>query len=100
MFSFGVVFQNDRISLSDSNSFNVGSIEDCIELLDSKVKSMKKISQFFVDIALQSLEIQKYKYSVQAIAAVVVSRKILNIEPTWNPKLGEITKTKFEDIEE
>lgn len=69
-------------------------------MIESKIKSMKKIAQFFVDIALQSLEIQKYKYSVQAIAAVVVSRKILNIEPTWNPKLGEITKTKFEEIEE
>lgn len=68
--------------------------------MESKIKSVKKFSEFFVDIAFQSLEIQQYRYSIQALASIIAARKTLNIEPAWNDKYTIISGYKFEDIEE
>lgn len=54
----------------------------------------------FTDIALQSMEIQQYTYSVQAVASCVAARRAKNIKPVWNPRLGEVSGYAFEDIED
>ena len=94
LLSLGLIFEDDSCDkplsskdiLSDSNK--------------SRVQSLQKFSEFFVDIAFQSLEIQQYKYSIQAVASIVAARKTLSIDPIWNPKLETITGYQFSEIEE
>lgn len=52
-----------------------------------KAKSLRMYTEMFTDIALQSMELQKYKYSVQAVSAVVAARKAKNVLPEWNNRL-------------
>jgi hypothetical protein len=100
LLSFGVVFDDDVFKLSSSTPKNLESIGECIQILNGKVKSVKKFAVFFVDIGIQSLEIQKHKFSVQAVASVVAARKVLHIEPLWNDQLEQISGLKFKDVEE
>lgn len=94
---YGCIFRDDKLT---SIPVKFTTEIEIIDLLSSKLKSMKKFSEFFVDIALQSLEVQKFSYSIQAVASIVAARKTLGIKPTWNPKIGSITGYTFEEIEE
>ncbi|CAI2363042.1 unnamed protein product [Moneuplotes crassus] len=62
-----------------------------------KLKQMNKFSEFFMDIAYQSLELQKYKFSIQAIASLIAARKILGIKPMWDKSLESFTKYQYKD---
>ena len=53
----------------------------------------------FTDISLQSMELQQYDYSVQAVASVVAARKAKGICPEWSPRLEEISGYCFGDVE-
>jgi hypothetical protein len=59
-----------------------------------------KFSEFFVDIAYQSLDIQQFKYSIQALASIVAARRALNIDPIWNTRLTQISGYSYDDIED
>lgn len=87
LLTFGVVFTTDKFSFKPSST-NPSSPEQTIE---NKIKSVRKYTEFFTDMALQSFECQKYKYSIQALSAVVAARKICKIEPVWNEELQRIT---------
>lgn len=81
LLSNGVIFDDDIISEKARTGSSIINSKD-------KNKPVRKFAEFFMDIALQSFELQKYKYSVQAMASIVAARRTLNIEPAWNPKLN------------
>lgn len=81
LLSNGVIFDDDIISEKTRTGSSIINSKD-------KSKPIRKFAEFFMDIALQSFELQKYKYSVQAMASIVAARKTLNIEPAWNPRLN------------
>lgn len=64
------------------------------------MRSLRKFSEFFTDIAFQSLDMQQYKYSIQALSSLIAARKILNIEPAWNDSYTKATGYMFSDVEE
>lgn len=99
---FGVIFEDDEVNESSFKVYNANKNVDpnSKSTLESKIKSVKKFAEFFVDIAFQSLDIQQYKYSIQALASVIAARKTFNIEPTWNDKYTAISGYTFSDIEE
>lgn len=68
-----------------------------ISMSKEKLKQMNKFAEFFMDIAFQSLELQKHSFSVQAIASVMASRKVLGIKPLWSKDLESFTKYKYKD---
>jgi len=70
------------------------------ELLKEKQTQSKKFAEFFMDIVFQSLELQKYKFSIQAVSAVVATRKVLNIKPLWSENIQKFTKYEYEDIKD
>ena len=73
----GIVFSNDKI---------LSSGEDEFQSMDQKtLKSAKKHSEFFADLAMQEYEFQlTYKPSVIAIACIVCARQVSKIYPEWN----------------
>jgi hypothetical protein len=89
----GVIFDDDTLPKHPVNKSD--------NIINSKNKNIpvKKFAEFFMDIALQSLELQKYKYSLQAMASIVAARRTLNIDPVWNPKLNiTINASKFDEF--
>lgn len=96
LLAFGVYFDDDEFEKPPSTKDVLKGVDPHM----SRVQSIQKFSEFFVDIAFESLEIQQFKYSVQAVASLVAARRTLCIEPTWNPKLQEITGYSFSDVEE
>ena len=63
------------------------------------LKSLRMYVEMFTDLALQSMEMQQYRYSVQAVASVVAARKAKGIKTEWSPRLLEITGLKWEQVE-
>lgn len=61
------------------------------------VQSIKKYAEFFWDIAIQSHEIQKFKYSIQGLYAVLAAREVLGVKPIWNIQLDHFTCLHKED---
>lgn len=55
-------------------------------------------AEMFTDISLQSMELQQFTYSKQALAAVVAARKVKNLSD-WTHHLEQISGYKFKDIE-
>lgn len=53
-----------------------------------------------MDIAFQSLELQKYSFSVQAVSSVISARKVLGLKPLWSKDLENFTKIKLKDCKE
>lgn len=99
--SYGVIFNDDTLATGTLGGKEAEYTEsDVLDVIHSKIKSVKKFSDFYVDMVMESLDAQQYKYSVQALAAVIAARRTLNIEPTWNPKFTRITGYNFEDVEE
>jgi hypothetical protein len=64
------------------------------------LKSIRMYVEMFTDLALQSMEMQQYKYSVQAVASVVAARKAKGIKTEWSPRLMEITGMNWDQIQE
>jgi len=65
-----------------------------------KWNQAKKFAEFFMDIGFQSLELQKYKFSIQAMAAVLATRKVLGIKPIWNTRFQIFTNYMYEDVKD
>lgn len=70
LLSFGIVFSDDPIPKSAE--------------ISRFLKSVWMYMEMFTDIALQSMEIQQYSYSVQSVASCVAARWAKNIKPVWN----------------
>ena len=49
------------------------------EQLNKTVQAIRKYTEFFADIAIQSYEIQKFKYSIQGLYAILAAREVLGI---------------------
>ena len=94
LLTLGLIFEDDNFDKSQSSK------DIWTDSNKARIQSLQKFSEFFVDIAFQSLEIQQYKYSIQAVASIAAARKTLSIEPIWNPQLEKITGFKFSEVEE
>lgn len=68
------------------------------EIDEKTLKSVKKHSEFFADLAIQEYEISRlFKPSVIAISCIVLARKMSRIIPEWNSVgLEELTDYTFE----
>ena len=47
------------------------------EQLNKTIQAIRKYAEFFADIAIQSFEIQKFKYSIQGLYAMLAAREVL-----------------------
>ncbi len=68
--------------------------------LDKTIDSVQRYSEFFIDICVQSKEIQKFSYSVQAVYSILAAREIVGVEPIWNPQLDSFTGLRRSQIED
>ena len=106
LLTFGVVFTDDEVKYKLSQYANKNldqggdSNRDTPDVLAHKLKSVRKYCEFFTDMAIQSLDIQQYEYSVQALAAVVAARRICGIKPIWSRHFEDITGYDYTQIEE
>jgi len=89
--SFGIFWDSDKIDKRRKS---------CFYSQKEKVKKLNKFAEFFMDIAFQSLELQEFKFSIQASAAIIAARKIQSIKPLWSQKLEKFTKYKFCEVKE
>ncbi|CAI2361253.1 unnamed protein product [Moneuplotes crassus] len=85
---------------SESSNTTVKSQKVSPPLSFEKMKQLNKFSEFFMDIAFQSLELQKYQFSVQAVSAVTSARKVLGLKPLWSKDIENFTKIKLIDCKE
>lgn len=78
LLTFGILFSDETLpaGTTDTPKF---------------VKSLRMYTEMFTDIALQSMDVQQYSYSVQAIASVVAARKAKKMKDEWSPWLSQIT---------
>jgi len=53
-----------------------------------------------LDLALLDHEFVHYRPSIVASAAMLISRKMLLLQPSWPPHLQELTGYSFEDVED
>ena len=67
--------------------------------VDQKVlRSIRRYTEFFADLALQDYSIVQYKPSIISVACVLCSRRTNRIKPMWNPFLKELTGYEFNDV--
>ena len=69
LLTLGLIFEDDNFDKSQSSK------DIWADSNKARIQSLQKFSEFFVDIAFQSLEIQQYKYSIQAVASIAAARK-------------------------
>lgn len=65
---------------------------------DKTLRSVKKHSEFFVDLAIQEYELNKtFRPSVVAISSIFCARKVSKIIPEWNNTgLEELTDYTYD----
>lgn len=68
------------------------------EQLVKTVQAIRKYTEFFADIAIQSYEIQKFKYSIQGLYAILAAREVLWIKPVWNKQFDSFTNLHKHEI--
>ena len=108
LLTFGVVFSNDKFKYKQSQIDYLQKIQTpesqnkdkMLVIADNKIKSIRKYCEFYTDMALQSYDCQQYKYSVQALSAVIAARRTCGVKPIWNKWFKEITGYSYTDIEE
>mmetsp|Transcript_23047 Transcript_23047/g.22434 ORF Transcript_23047/g.22434 Transcript_23047/m.22434 type:complete len:144 (+) Transcript_23047:653-1084(+) len=84
----GVVFSNDSVD-------NV-SEESAVD--ERTLKSVKKYTEFFCDLAMQEYEFQmSFRPSVVAIACIICARAVSKVIPQWNKEgLEELTDYEYQ----
>lgn len=81
LLTFGVLFTDDQVKFKSSHYSTIASGQSgetearSSDVVPHKIKSVRKYCEFFTDMALQSFDCQQYKYSVQALGAVVAARR-------------------------
>ena len=92
---FGMVFSDDKVHITkpypqllEINRM-LSMDKEIKSQLKSKLKSIYKYSEFFSNVTLQMIEAQKYPYSFQSLCSIIVARKVVKVEPSWNPKFGK-----------
>lgn len=68
------------------------------EQLNKTVQAIKKYTEFFADIAIQSYEIQKFRYSIQGLYAILAAREVLCIKPVWNKQFDSFTNLNKNEV--
>lgn len=59
---------------------------------DKTLKSVKKHSEFFTDLAMQEFEFQQqFRPSTIALSCILCARKVSKISPVWNQGLEDLT---------
>lgn len=53
-----------------------------------RIRNISKLSEFFSNVLIQMVDAQKYSYSLQAICAIITARRVMKIDPFWNPKFN------------
>jgi hypothetical protein len=83
----GIVFSNDKL-------VNKG------QQMDERVlRSVKKHTEFFVDLAIQEYEYQAgFRPSIVAASCILCARRVSKVVPEWNPALEEITDFTYGEI--
>jgi len=70
-------------------------------ILDGNIGiSVKRLVDYFLELALFECKMLKYKSSVLSAAAVYSARKVLKLEPAWTPTLIKHTEYVEEEIKE
>lgn len=107
LLTFGVLFTDDEVKYKNklflSKNENQNDAEENKkeqEVISHKIKSVRKYCEFFTDMALQSFDCQQYKYSIQALSAVIAARRTCGIKPIWSKHFKIITGYDFAEIEE
>lgn len=70
-----IITVKKRTDLSATLNLNMKLINK--EQLVKTVQAIRKYTEFFADIAIQSYEIQKFKYSIQGLYAILAAREVL-----------------------
>jgi len=71
-----VLFSNDKIISARGVLYGID---------EKALKSVKKHSEFFIDLAMQEYDFNKtFKPSVIALSSVICARKVSRISPEWN----------------
>lgn len=64
---------------------------------EKTLRSVKKHSEFFTDLAMQEYEfMQQHKPSVVAIASLICARRASGIEPEWCTEMEQLTDCMYE----
>jgi Cyclin, C-terminal domain/Cyclin, N-terminal domain len=72
----GIVFSTDRVFVSD---------DELVQIDEKTLKSVKKYSEFFSDLAMQEYEfLMQFRPSIIAIACIICARQVSKIYPEWN----------------
>jgi hypothetical protein len=94
------IFGDDRIKLKDINDNEIYRYASNIEFeyeaykkdqLNAIISSIKKYSEFFWDVTIQSFDVQVYSYAVQGLYAVLAAREVMGIKPVWNKQYDQFT---------
>lgn len=103
---FGMVFSDDKLQISRpfTQTLEINKMlqmgKDIKSQLKMKLKSIYKYSEFFSNVTLQMSEAQKYPFSFQSLCSIIVARKVMKVEPAWNPKFEKRVPYCFEDIKD
>lgn len=94
------LFGDDRVKIIDQNNSEIYRYTSNIEFeyesykkdqLKSIINSIKKYSEFFWDVTIQSFEVQKYSYAIQGLYAVIAAREVMGVKPAWNKQYDQFT---------
>ena len=106
--NFSVLFGDDQVNINDEHGNETYQYVSNVEYVNEKqkidqiqelIRNIKKYAEFFVDISLQSLEMQDLKYSMQGLYSVLASREIMNVKPIWNNHFTNFTNIPEEYID-
>lgn len=103
---YGLVFGDDKVSIGKTHPMMVlvehaqQSSKEVKSQLEAKINNIYKYSEFFSNIALQMPEAQRYPYSLQALCAILVARKVNKVEPVWNTKFEARQSHKYYETKE
>jgi hypothetical protein len=94
------IFGDDRIKLKDINENEIYRYASNIEFeyeadkkdqLNAIISSIKRYTEFFWDVTIQSFDVQVYSYAVQGLYAVLAAREVMGIRPVWNKQYDQFT---------
>jgi hypothetical protein len=103
---FGMLFSDDKLLMGKHKPvyFEISKMlsmsKEVKSQLKSRLKNIYKYSEFFSNVILQMNEAQKYPYSLQSLSAIVAARKVVKVDPAWNPKFTKRVPCSYSDIEE
>lgn len=101
-----MVFSDDKLLVGKHKSLYLeiskmlGMSKEVKQQLKATLKNIYKYSEFFSTVALQMPEAQKHPYSFQSLCAVIVARKVMKVEPAWNPRFSKRVPYACEDTAE